>query len=184
MDALIEKFNELPENAQYVIMGAGGLIGLLVVILILVVILSAAKKGGGGGSAKADKVKMPKRLPIAPIPIMNDREHALYKVLSTAMTSFPNHTVHPKVSTASMFGATSDEHPKVAKAIHKNMVRDAHDFVIVDRSRFPVAVIELDSNENDEREEQARQAGLPIIRVKDPRVSSRQMANRLAGILK
>lgn len=182
MDALKEKFNELPQEAQYVIMGAGGLVALLFIVLILVVILSGAKKSGD--SSKAEKVKMPKRLPIAPIQIMNDREHALYKVLCTAMTSFPNHTVYPKVATIAMLGATDDEHPKVAKAILKNLVKDAHDFIIVDRSRFTVAVIELDSNQSDEREEQARQAGLPIIRVKDPRVSSREMANRLSGILK
>ena len=59
-----------------------------------------------------------------------------------------------------------------------------HDFVILDRSRIAVAVIELDSAEDDKREEQARRAGLPIIRVKDPRVSSTEMAKRLSGILK
>ncbi|WP_298843023.1 DUF2726 domain-containing protein [uncultured Salinicola sp.] len=182
MDALIEKFNELPQEAQYVIMGAGGLIGLLIIILILVVILSATKKEGGSG--KPEKVKVPKRLPVAPIPVMNDREHALYKVLVTAMTSFPNHTVHPKVSTAAILGATEEEHPKVTKAILKSLIHDAHDFVILDRSRIAVAVIELDSAEDDKREEQARRAGLPIIRVKDPRVSSSEMAKRLSGILK
>ena len=182
MDALIEKFNELPQEAQYVIMGAGALIGLLFLILIVVLILSAGKKGGSSG--RGEKVKVPKRLPVAPVPIMNDREHALYKVLLTAMTSYPNHTVHPKVATTAILGATEDEHPKVVRAIMKNLVHDAHDFVILDRSRIAVAVIELDSTEGDRREEQARQAGLPIIRVKDPRVSSREMAARLSGILK
>lgn len=181
MDALLEKYNDLPENAQYVIMGAGGLIGLLFLVLIVLVLLSAIK---GPSAGKGEKVKVPKRLPIAPVPIMNDREHALFQVLSTAMTSFPNHSVYPKVSTSAMFGATDEEHPKVEKAIRKSMVYDAHDFVIIDRSRFPVAVVELDSSEGDRREEQARQAGLPIIRVRDPRVSSKEMANRLAGILK
>ena len=182
MDALIEEFNELPQNAQYVLMGAGGLIGMLLIVLLIVAILSATRKEGR--RPREEKAKIPKRLPIAPVPIMTDREHALYKVLTTAMLSFPNHSVHAKVSTASMLGATSDEHPKVAKAVMKSIVRDAHDFVIADRTHHPVAVIELDSDERDVREDQARQAGLPIIRVKDPHVSSREMANRLAGILK
>ena len=84
----------------------------------------------------------------------------------------------------SQLATTEEEHPKVTKAILKSLIHDAHDFVILDRSRIAVAVIELDSAEDDKREEQARRAGLPIIRVKDPRVSSSEMAKRLSGILK
>lgn len=181
MEDLITKFNELPENAQYVIYGAGGLIGLLLVVLLIAVILSISK--GSRGGDKAEKVKVPKRLPIAPVEIMSDREHALHRVLIAALASFPEHEVHAKVSTVAMLGPRDEEHPKVAKAIMAKLIHDTHDFVIVDRSRFPVAVVELDSQEGDEREEQARRAGLPIVRVKNPRVSSREMAERLKGVL-
>jgi hypothetical protein len=181
MDDLLQKFQELPDNAQYVIMGAGGLIGLLLIILIFVAILSAT-----GSSEQTDnprKIKVPKRLPIAPILLMNDRESALHEVLITALSEIPGYDVHAKVSTTAVLGPREDEHPKVAAAIEKKIVKDFHDFVIVDRNRFPVAVIELDSEGNDEREEQARRAGLPIIRVRNPHVDPDDMAERLRKII-
>lgn len=184
MEGMIEKYNDLPQEAKYVIMGAGGLIALLVVIVLMLVVIRALRSGSSSGSASGPgKVKVPKRLPIAPIPMMNDREHALHRVLLSAIEYFPGYEVHAKVSTMVMLGARKDEHPKVAAAVIKSIEHDAHDFVIVDSLRYPIAVVELDSRENDTREEQARRAGLVIIRVKDPRVSPMDMVERLRSVL-
>lgn len=181
MEDLMAKFQDLPENAQYVIIVAGALLGLMIIFLLIAIILSVTKKGDGAGSEKG--VKVPKRLPIAPLPILSDRENALHRVLVSAMAEFPDYELFAKVSTMAMLGPREQEYPKVAKAIIKKMVNDYHDFVIVDRSRYPRVVIELDSKDTDARENQATRAGLPIIRVRDPRVSSKDMVTRLKKIL-
>lgn len=180
MDDLVTKFQELPENAQMILAGAGALIGILLLVLIVVAILSGSK--GSQESGSKSKNKVPKRLPIAPIPLMNDRENALYRVLLAAMNDFPGYEVHPKVATTAMLGAREDEDDKVAKEINKKMICDSHDFVIIDRARYPVAVIELDSGDSDEREEQARRSGLPIVRVKNPHLAPKEISERLRKI--
>ena len=181
MEELNQRFQELPDNAQIVVMVSGALIGTLILILIVMAILSAVR--GPKDDSGSGKIKVPKRLPIAPIPVMNDRENALYRVLLAAMSEFPNYEVHPKIATTAMLGPREEEHPKVAIAIRKSMIKEAHDFIIVDRARYPVAVIELDSGDDDEREEQARRSGLPIVRVKNPHIAPREISERLRKIL-
>lgn len=178
---MMEKFSELPENAQYVVMAAGGLIALLFVILIVVLII---KMISGGGSAAEEKVKVPKRLPISPLPLMTLEESALFDALTAVARRHKGYTVFPKIGTQAIVGARPDEYPKIRKAIQANMIKDVHDYVMFDRENYPVAVIEYESSPKDKREEQARKAGIPLVRITDARMTPNEIEERMHGIFK
>lgn len=178
---MIAKFNELPENAQYVIMGAGGLVGLLIIIVFIMIIVGMFS---GGGSDKEGKIKVPKRLPICPIPLLTPNEATLIDALNAVARKHDGHKVYAKVGTQAVIGSRIYEAEKIKKAINKSIIKDVYDFVMFDKEFMPVAIIEFESNEKDKREEQARIAGIPIVRISNPRMHPDEIELRMQSIFK
>lgn len=171
---MIDKFNALPDAAKIVI---GITVILLLCLMAALVIIVAAK-------TTSKRVKIPKQLQIGAVPIMNDREFALKERLEAIVRRHPNYELHAKMSTRAIIAAWDDLPDKVRRHIESKFIEDAHDFVITDPLGYAIAIIELDSSPRDKREEQARQAGIPIIRVDDPHVEPDKLEDRFKRIFK
>ena len=177
---MMEKYNDLPVEAQYVVLVAGSLIGILLLVLLIYIIVLVSRNSGGS----SDKVKVPKNLPLTPVVMLEDRESALYERLRAVVDRHEKYSLHAKVSSGAIIGAHANEHPKVVRAISKNFIHDVHDFVVLDEDRRAVAIVELDSDPKDKREEQARRAGIPIFRISDPRISTAEIESRFGSIFR
>ena len=171
---MIDKFNDLPDAAKIVV----GIVAILLLILLAALVILVAAKAG------SKRVKIPKQLQIGAIPIMNDREFALKERLEAIVRQHPNYELHVKMSSRAIIAAWDDLHEKVRRHIESKFIEDSHDFVITDPLGYAVAIIELDSSPRDKREEQARQAGIPIIRVDDPHVEPEDLEVRFKKIFK
>ncbi len=178
---MMEKLQDMPPAAFYIIYGAGALVGLLLLVVLFLVISNAIK--GGKGNSNGPRVKVPKNLPITPIQMMSDRESALYERLKVVIKRHPNYSIHAKVGTVALIGVHPHEHEKVIKQIEKKFINDVHDFVILDRGRRAIAIVELDSTAMDIREEQATQAGIPVIRINNPTADPDEIQDMLRRVL-
>lgn len=183
INTMMEKLNELPDEAQYVIMGAGALIAILIIVLILFLVLKIAA-GSSRSEYGREKVKIPKRLPVAPLKLMTPEEAALLDALEAVARRHDGYRVFPKVPSQSIVGSRPDEHKKIKKAIEKIIIKDVHDYVMFDRKGFPIAVIEYQSKPTDKREEQARKSGLAIVRITDARMTPDEIESRMHGLFK
>ena len=171
---MIEQFNALPDSAKIVI----GVVGVLLVILVIALLVILISKAGG------NKVKIPKQLQIGAVPVMNEREYAMYERLHAIVMRHPKYMLHVKIGTKAIIAPWDDLHDKVRRHIEAKFIDDVHDFVFTDRGGYAVAIIELDSDPRDAREEQARQAGIPLIRLDDPHLEIEDLEERLKNVFK
>ena len=171
---MIEQFNALPDSAKIVI----GVVGVLLVVLIIALLVIIISKAGG------NSVRIPKQLQIGAVPIMNEREYALYERLQAIVMRHPNYMLHVKIGTKALIAPWDDLHPKIRRNIESKFIDDTHDFVFTDQGGYAVAILELDSDAKDAREEQARQAGIPLLRIDDPHLEIEDLENKLRNIFK
>jgi hypothetical protein len=157
---------------------AAGTVILIFVLLVLVIIIAMVMKKKRNSPGLSDK------LPLGPMIFMTDDEAVLYDRIRTALRYFDGFAIYPKVGTNSILAARQNIHPKIIKKLEREFISDSHDFVIVNRARKPIAVIELNSDPADLREQQAYNSGLPVIRVDDPYVDPDQLANRIRPLMK
>lgn len=157
---------------------AAAAVAVILVLLILVILIAVIMKAKRNAPGIADK------LPLGPMTFMTDHEAVLYERLRSALRYFDGFAIYPKVGTNAILAARRDIHPKVMKKLEREFITDSHDFVIVNRNRKPVAVIELHSEPSDLREQQAYNSGLPVIRVDDPYIDPDQIANRIRPLMK
>lgn len=156
---------------------AAAAVALIVVLLIIAIVAMLILKTKKAAPNLSDK------LPLGPMTFMTDEEAVLYDRLKTALRYFEGFAIYPKVGTNSILAARRDIHPKVLKKLEAEFITDSHDFVIVNRSRKPVAVIELHSDPSDLREQQAYRSGLPLVRVDDPYIDPQDIANRIRPLM-
>ena len=157
---------------------AAGAVVLIFVLLVFFIIIALITKKKHNAPGLSDK------LPLGPMIFMTDDEAVLYDRLRAALRYFDGFAIYPKVGTNSILAARQNIHPKVMKKLERDFISDSHDFVIVNRNRKPVAVIELNSDPADLREQQAYNSGLPVIRVDEPYVDPDQLANRIRPLMK
>lgn len=157
---------------------AAAAVALITVLLLVVIIIAVVMKAKKSAPGISDK------LPLGPMTFMSNEEAILYERLRSAMRYYEGFAVYPKIGTNSILAARQNIHAKVLKKLEREFISDSHDFVIVNRNRKPVAVIELFSESTDLREIQAMNSGLPIIRVDDPYIEPEAIADRIRPLMK
>lgn len=173
---MIEFYNNAPPAAQYILIGVALLLVALVVTVIIAVIMS--------NRSNEERIKVPKTLPLGPVPILSLNEGALYSKLMALMRRYPGNILFPKVATSAIVSGLEDEHPKIKRAIAKSFIHDAHDYLVCNDRFEPILIIEYNSTREDKREHQAEMAGIRIVRIDNAHHSIDELEQRVGPYLK
>ena len=178
IDSLQSKFEALDSAAQWILIAAGSAV-LLLLVLLLVLLVSAFR-----GRETAERVKIPKQLPMVPQMIHDPRSARSAEVISAAVSKFRGFDFLTKVAPAAVLGPREGEHHKIVQAIYRNMSHVPIDGVVVDQLSFPRVVLCWNFPLPKQLNEYFYRAGIPVISLTTRDITREHVEEQLRKVLR